>query len=136
MRGLMTRMRLTGKTQERRDHASRVEWHLCGRAQDQAFVSIPIADADMGFDRRLLDLMDVKSLLEDVFSLRETTLHIADIRFDEMTDVALRVVGVFQIRFVVDDGRAGLDGFILVEDRGQDFVIDLDQLERFLGDLL
>jgi hypothetical protein len=100
MRGLMTRMRLTGRPMR--------GGHLGAGADHQPPVLVPIGDADVGLDVRLLLLRRTVFPFKDVVGLGPLDLSVAALGIDVMDDVALGVVDALCVRFIVDDGRAVL----------------------------
>ena len=88
----------------------------------------------MGLNRRLLHLVDVIGMLENVVSLGKALLDIARFGMNVMDDVALPVMDFVGVFFVVDDGRARFHSLVLVENGRQHLIIHFDQFERGGGD--
>ncbi len=115
-----------------------MERHLRAAADHQAVVFVPIGDDDVRLDVRLLHLGHAVLALEDVVGFGKALLHVADVDADVRRQVAAGVgagkIDVF--RLVVQDRRPGLHRLRRIEQGRQRLVLDLDQLERLLGDLL
>ena len=69
-------------------YASSMERHLCGSADHQPVILVPIGDDHMWLNGRLLHLRNKVLALEDVVGLRKTLVHIPDIDEDVRSEVA------------------------------------------------
>lgn len=91
MRGLMTRMRLIGRSRTGAEHSADVEGNLRGRANYQAVILIPIGHADVRLDMRLLDFGYFILGFENFIRLGEALVHVADINADVRREIFIRV---------------------------------------------
>ena len=134
------------------DHAHVVEGQLEGVAEEGAngegrlgagpdvdLVSgPPFDDGDMGLHGHVLDRGVGVLALDDPLGLGESLLDIALAQLGEVGDVGPRlgtehghiVVGA---EVGVDEGGVGFEGIHVVEDRRQDLVLDLDQVDSLAG---
>ena len=117
---------------QRCDHAAHVEGHLRAGADHHALVFVPVGDDDVRLDGRLLHLMDMIGALEEMVRLGQPCFDVADVGVNRDGNVAFDIVDAHGVRLVVDDRCARLHGLDRVEDRGQHFILDLDQLRARL----
>ena len=80
--------------QKRGDHTPGMERYLGAGADDQSLIFVPPTDGDVRFDGRLLYLMDIISALKNMVGFFEALLHVAQIGFDVMDDVAVGIVDI------------------------------------------
>ena len=95
-------------------------------------------EARVRFDVALVHRLGPEVPLDDDIRLGESVVDVAErdrhAARDVRRGVRRRVVAV-RAQEVVQHGRVGLHRFVHVEDPGQGFVVDLDQLQRRLGGL-
>ena len=87
----------------------------------------------MRFDIALMHGLGAKLVLDDVVGVLEALLEVAVIVMDMPGDVGRLPALIFHV--IAQDRSLGLHRLHYVEHRGQHLVIDLDQVERFLGDM-
>ena len=93
----------------------------------------------MGFDVGLMDGCGFEAVLDDDVGLFEAGVHVAQNELNFLGDVrgfGWRGCDALRDHVVEQDGCVRLHGVVDVDDEGEDFVVDLDQLERATGDPL
>jgi len=119
---------------ERGQHASGMERHLRGRANNHAFVRVQPRHRDVVLDRHWLHLVHAERLLEHQVGLGKTAFHVAALGLNVVHDVALTIGDVGCVGLVVNDGRTGSHGFEFIENGREHLVGDVNETQCLLGD--
>ena len=118
------------QTEYRRENPARVERYLRRSANDEAVIFVPIRHDNMWLDAHLLHLRDDVLVFENPVCLFESFLDVANFDFYVCANVSRRVgfCEIDVLRFVVNARRLRFHRVARIENRGQFFVFDRDQL--------
>ncbi len=99
------------------------------RAGPDSEFAVGIFGSDGGvlLDGQMRAALIEKSVFEDFVGFGEALIDVAELQRDALVDVAF-------IAVVVDAGSRSGESFFGVGDRGEEFVVDLDQVEGLEGD--
>ena len=110
---------------------------LCTGPDFDLAVVGPIADTGLRFDIALMHRLGVVFVLDDDVGLGKTIIDVAHRKLYALDHVGGLVLGALHAlgaEIVVQDRRIRLHRLDRIDDMGQDLIVDLDQLERLLGD--
>ena len=100
-------------------------------------VLVAVGDAALGLDIALVHRLGIVFALDHHIGFGEAGLHVAHPEVEPLDDVGRRIPGALDAlaaQMVVQDRRARLHRLDRVDHMRQQLVLDLDQLERALGD--
>ena len=108
---------LDRQSQHGGEHSARVEGHLRAGADYQTVIFVPVGDANMRLNMRLLHLRHVVNALENAVGFGKTFFYITDIDADFGCQVfgCVRVGEIDIFRFIMQDGSAGFHRFFDIQ---------------------
>ncbi len=123
-----------------RDQVALGEGRLAGRPERDLPVDVLLCDADVRLERHVLDVRHPVLVLVDQVGLGPALLHVALAHLHPVRDIRARLGEDERDALVgaevgMDERRFGRRAEFRVEHAGQFLVLDLDQLQRLLGQL-